>query len=384
MPSERNLLSDPKYDALADDVDAIADILRQRAIAARARTTEGLLDSLRHPAAYEDDAFGDLVIDVEHVDWFVSDPKGREMARAAEGELRKWLAGRDRGLAERALYVLVRLLGPEADVVAPALAEPGRIRSAALSALASFDELPPSLFPQLSAIAAAKGKRGSDALFEDAATLIAVLLRVRSDAVPGLVVRLLERDELRPAVLEALAKRDVQRLHAVPNEVRERFTRAIDIIEQSRTAGLPSRVELAVAASIVCLVDRDSSMASQALGVFDLLVVAKSHRGTSNEFRALADFLVRNVEGFDAQQIAKLASLMTAPIEQRFPAAAAAWVRLPLADAKESAKKFGIGPPELTHARWRAVAEAYRSARSPSEEVGALIPPPFRLPRPSS
>ena len=69
--AKKRVLSRPEYDIDEhDDVDAIADAWRRRAIAGRKVSCEGLLASLAHVAREEDGAFDSVVIDPAFVDSF--------------------------------------------------------------------------------------------------------------------------------------------------------------------------------------------------------------------------------------------------------------------------------------------------------------------------
>lgn len=373
-----------------DDADSIAHAMGEMAIADREWSRDGLLRSLAHKASHEDDAFSSCVIDPEFVDLFAlrRERGAAEIVESAMDELRRWLDGPDVGKQQRARYALVRFLGPDADVAVEGLRGGAAAQTAVLHALdntfAPGEEtpsgsrsrpLPASLLPGLRVLLDPKATRKrvkAGASWHDFARIVRLLLRIDAEEVSTLLLAAVEIDELRPALLEQLAANPgSHRLASVSAQVHERFERAASIIEKSRTAGLPSRVEMAVAGAIAALVGRDRTMAKRTVPIFDLVPGVNA---SPEPLVPLVRLLTASIDLLDPLELAHLASFMIRAPEERLPAAAAAWVRLDPAKAKQLTLRFHEGAGPAVAKRWLEAARAHMEWPGRSPAVAALIP----------
>ena len=398
MARNRNALLSNVYDREFPDVkgvDALARAVQQRAIAQRERSLEGLLRSLAHIASYEDDAFDDIVIDPGLVDALAEGKHARdqEIVALASVELRRWLDDRDGGRRQRALYALVRFSGPASELVASGLAGPPEAQVAVLHALANplyesvataerdlrFPVLPAELLPLLRPLLSPKAvKRRADgevADWRDSARILRLLLRIEPGAAPSKVhavlLDALEVDEFRPLLHRELMEGELSDLSiAASPAVRGRFERGAAILEKARKAGLPSRVEIAVLGTLAAFVRRDETLARRTVSIFDLI-------GSTTSPETLVPFvelLTASADLLGPDELLNLASFMTREPEERLPAAAAAWVRLEPAKAKELARRFHEGDRARVERRWLAAARAHMAWPGRKPEIAALIP----------
>ncbi len=375
---EEGILTDEKWNIEGhDDADAIADALKRRAIRSRKHTQKGLLDSLAHPASYEDENLVSVVIDPEHVASFCPGGGQDAVRHAVEPKLREWLDGRSVGKRQRALYALVQWNGPSSELVAPGLAGAWYEKEAVFEALEGIPTLPASLVPSMRALLT---KKAFDAYAATQpwevhyARLVSILARIDAPERNELLLQALDIDELRPNVARALGAGGADPAVTGPlrGAIRSRFCAAVEVIGEARTKGLPQRAAVALATSLAGLVDRDVEMARAALSVFDLLpgVEALSHT-----VAPLAELLARSVDLLSADEIDRLATFMTIPPPERLPAAAAAWVRLPVDRAEVLAKRFHEGDRALADRRQDAIAAAHWANPKPQQGIAALIAP---------
>jgi hypothetical protein len=393
--AKKGVLSRPEYDIDEhDDVDAIAYAWRRRAIEGRKDSREGLLASLAHVARYEDEAFDSVVVDPEFVDSFADRKwtKGRAIVEQARDELLRWTRGSDLGKQQRAYYALIRFSGPESELVGEALGGGTAAQTAAIFALTDpiareddrgdapaplFQTLPGALVelvrPLLRPAALEKRLKAEDS-WRDFGRLVELLLRIPSEKVPEILVEALETDELRGAIVEGLARASARgvRLAEISPTVRARYGRAIDVIAKSRSAGLPNRVEMAVAGAIALLVGRDQEMARRTLEVFDLMPGFKA--ASPAAITPFADLLAASIDLLSPDEIAKLASFMMLDPPERLVATAAAWVRLNAARAVELARRFNAGDRATSERRWQAIARAHMAWTGRQAAIAALIP----------
>lgn len=391
--AQRRSSEDEDLYADYDDADSIAYAMTERAIKERAWSVEGLLRSLAHKASYEDDGFSHCVVDPELVDTLAQGEVSNAAAivEQATPELRRWLEGPDVGKQQRARYALVRFGGPLSKEAAQGLAGSIAAQTAVLQALDDpiasgededddaepmFPELPSALLPRLRPLLdprAAKKRARAGASWLDFERIVRLLLRIEADEVSSLLLRAVEVEELRAAVVEQISteRSRGRRLALVSEAVRERFARCASEIEKSRTAGLPSRVEMAIGEVIAALVGRDAYMARRTLEMFDLI---PGPVGNSEILRSYVDLLTESIDLLDAEQHLRLASFMTRAPQQRLPAAAAAWVRLDPSKATELARRFHEGDRATADNRWIAAARAHMKWPGRHPAIGALIP----------
>jgi hypothetical protein len=386
--------SEPDPYADYDDADSIAHAMQQAAIADREWSHSGLLRSLAHKASHEDGAFPDCVIDPEFIDLFAlrPEPGAAAIIDHTVPDLRRWLDDPDIGKQQRARYALVRFLGPDSDVAVEGLRGSAAAQTAVLHALdnpiASDEEdeketppeplstpLPASLLSGLRTLLDPKATRKrsrSGSSWRDFERILRLLLRIDAEEASTLLLAAVEIDELRPALLEQLAANPTRhRLARVTPQVHERFERAASILEKSRTAGLPSRVEMAVAATLAALVGRNREMAKRTVPIFDLI---PGFNASPEPLIPFVHLLTASIDMLDPAELAHLASFMTRSPEERLPAAAAAWVRLDLAKAKQLSLRFHESVSPVVAKRWLAVARAHMEWPGRSSAIAALIP----------
>ncbi len=369
-----------------DDADSIAHAKAQRAISKREVSFSGVLRMLEHEAEHENDAFGTVVID----------PELLEIVASGDAALRDELVGEARvrwpkakgGLRDRLLYALVRVQPPGPDAIAGLRGTP-HDAIAALRALtdgarglkwidpavARFAVLPDALLPALEPLA-----RGSDPVD----LVVTALVRIRSASVAPLLLEALERDELRARVIDEVAA-DPPRTSAlveVPDAIVARFERAAAKIEQARTKGTADRVELLVVAGIAALVRKHDAIARRALTIFDLIpgVLPRSDSDIRARSRVVRERLLpvvrlieASLDAFDPRELARLAKFLEGDLPERFPAAAAAWVRLPPGDAIAMTRTWGRGELSLVDARWDDAALAYAAFEGAPAELAAIF-----------
>ncbi|MEP7126219.1 MAG: hypothetical protein ABJE95_35135 [Byssovorax sp.] len=391
-------VSSSPTDAYADhdDADSIAHAMAETAVADREWSLDGLLRSLSHKASHEDGAFPHCVIDPEFIDILAlrKEPGAVAILESSLDELRRWLDASDVGKQQRARYALVRFLGPEADVAVDGLRGSTTAQTAVLHALDNpiaveddddyedkalstpfFPTLPASLLPGLRVLLDPKATRKrvkAGSSWRDFARIVRVLLRIDSDEVSTLLLAAVEIDELRPALLEQLAASPGgRRVVTVSAQVQERFERAAAILEKSRTAGLPSRVEMAVAGAIAAIVGRNREMAKRAVQIFDLV---PGFNASPEPLVPLVRMIIASIDFLDASELAHLASFMVRAPEERLPAAAAAWVRLDPARAKQLSLRFNEGAGPVAAKRWIAAARAHMEWKDRAPAIGLLIP----------
>lgn len=374
-----------------DDADSIAYAMKQDALADRTWSRDGLLRSLAHKAAYEDSAFDDCVIDPAFVDLLaLRKERGADaIVKSSLDELRRWLDDPDVGKRQRARYALVRFLGPEADVAIEGLRGSTSAQTAVLQALdnplatdepratsrALFPVLPASLLPGLRGLLDPKAirklvkKRGS---WRDFSRIVRVLLRIDAEEVSTLLLEAMEIEELRPTLLEQLVARPHgPHLASVGAQVRARFEQAATILEKSRTAGMPSRVEMTVVGTIAALVGRDRELAKRAVQIVELVA---GLNGPVEPLVALARMITASIDGLDPSELAHLATFMTHGPEAMLSVAAAAWVRLDPAKAQEMSLRFKVGTAAAEAQRWLEAARAYMALPGGNLAIAALIP----------
>ncbi|EYF04839.1 hypothetical protein [Chondromyces apiculatus] len=398
MARNRNALLSEVYDREFPDVkglDALAQAVQRRAIKQRERSPEGVLRSLAHLARYEDDTFDDLVIDPGLVDALAEGKGARDQKIIAQvsGELRQWLDGRDGGKRQRAVYALVRFSGAASEFVARGLAGPPEDQVAVLHALANplhedvatakravrFTAMPAEILPLLRPLLSSKAlKRLADrdtADWRDGVRILRLLLQIEpgaaTDEVHAVLLDALEVDELRPLFHRKYLQAEFSgvRMPASP-AVRSRFERGAAILDKARTSGLPSRVELAVLGALAMLVRSDAALACRTASLFELL-------GSTMSPETLVPFvelLTASADLLGPEEILKLAGFMTQDPEERLPAAAAAWVRLDPAKAKDLARRFHEGDRARVERRWFAAAGAHMAFQDRKPEIAALIP----------
>ncbi|MDI1442585.1 hypothetical protein [Polyangium sp. 6x1] len=387
MARNRGALLSSVYDREFPDVkglDALARAVQQRAIAQRKWSSEGLLASLAHIASYDDATFDDIVIDPGFVDALAegTEARDRDIVAEASVELRRWLDDGDGGKRQRALYTLVRFVGPTSELVASGLAGPPEDQLAVIHALANgvrFPVLPaellPLLRPLLSPAAVKRRADGDVADWRDSERIVRLFLRIESragsDEVHAVFLDALEVDEFRPLLHRQLARGELSdlRMPASP-VVRGRFERGAAILEKARKAGLPNRVEIVVLGLLAALVRRDEALARRTVSIFDLI-------GSTTSPETLVPFvelLTGSIDLLGPDELLKLAAFMTWDPEERLPAAAAAWVRLEPAKAKELAQRFHEGDRARVERRWLAAARAHMAWPGRKPEIAALIP----------
>lgn len=400
MARSRKALSSTKYDrefSDIDDTDHMAYAVQQRAIAKSERSTKGLLESLAHIASYDDNALDDIVIDPSLVDEIaerrhkIDEP----IITEASTELQKWLAGRDGGKRQRALYALVRFFGPTSEFVAKGLSGPPEDQIAVIHALANplhhliataerslrFPAVPAELLPLLRplfSLNAVKRRADADengADWRDSTRILQLLLRIEPgvalDQVHAMLLDAIDNDEYRPLLHRQLLQGNLSSLRTpVSDAVRSRFERGASIIEEARKAGLPNRAEISALGILAMLVHPDAMMARRIVSIFDLI---GSTTGPETVV-PFAQFLTASADLLSPDDILKLAAFMTRDPEERLPAAAAAWVRLEPVKAKELARRFHEGDRARVERRWLAAARAHMAYATRKAEIGALIP----------
>lgn len=386
-----------------DDTDSIAYAVRVRALRDRKRTSAGLLRSLEHIARHEDRVFDDVVIDPEFLDAVAESaaPADREIVAESSEKLREWLTGADTGNRQRARYALIRFEGPTSELVASGLAGEPLAQIAAVRALVDplaegvatssralrFPVIPASLVPLVRPLFSAKSlAKGADEDDDDdgppkgpdAGHLIQLLLRVEpgpaADEVGALLLAALDDEDFRPQLHRELTRGALSaiRMPATP-AIRARFERGAAILEQSRKAGLPSRVEMTVLGLLAAFVGRDEALARRALTIFDLLG-GKLLPG--NIVTPFSQLLAASIDLLPPEALAQLAAFMTKDPEERLPAAAAAWVRLDPSKARELARRFNDGEKPRVEKRWLTAARAHLAYPDRKPEIASLIPEP--------
>ena len=386
MPNKRPGLVSSSYNKMfpdIDDNDHMAHVVRKHVVAQRERSVAGLLRSLEHIARHEESALDDIVIDPWLVDSLAesTDPSDVKIVEQASVELRRWLDSDDSGNRQRARYALVRFEGPTSDLVVSGLAGSGDDQIAVLHALAAprFPTMPVELLPLLRRLLSPKAvarRAGDDSpSLRDSTLVLELLMRIPLEAareqINAMLLEALENDEYRALVLRQLSKGRVSGISMqVTMAVRERFERGAKIIERARTAGLPNRVELAVLGGLAAFMQRDETMARRAASIFDLIGSLKSPESVM----PFVHLLVASVDLLGPEDLLKLAGFMTKDPEERLPAAAAAWVRLDPARAKEIARRFHEGEKSRVERRWLAAAQAHMAYPGRRPEIAALIP----------
>lgn len=370
-------------DETFDDADHMAYAHRKRAIATREVSARGLLESLAHPALFEDAAYDDVVIDGGFIEHFAkpASPEHGRIAREVEPVLRTWLTLPHRGKQQRARYALIRFLGPEADVVMSGLATPGADGGAALLGTLhalQFPSLPESLLTplrrllkprELTKIAKALGDT-----FQVCRLVVDLLQRIDSPKVIEALIEALDVEDTRLIVVESFQKRRNAKNalnDGLVASVRQRFAGCTEAIARSK-AGLPDRVAMALGGALAQLVKRDAEMATQAARVLHLLP------GLANQDAELvtpfAELIARSIDALPRELLEPLARQMTLPPPERLPAAAAAWVRLDVEQARALAAKFNSGNRASEDLRWLAAAQAHLAWSKRSDAIEALIP----------
>lgn len=404
MLKKRPGLSSPTYDKAfpdIDDVDHMAYEVQKRAVEDSERSVAGLLRALDHVAHLEEDAIDDIVIDPELVDSIAERERATDddLIAGARPELEKWLQGSDRGRRQRARYALVRFDGPASPLVAGGLEGPPDDQIAVLRALADplheadptedwiviatsrlrFPVMPPTLLPLLRPLLTPKAvarRRGEDgAAVSDSMRVLLLVLRIDREAagsdVDALLLAAAEAEEFRPLLHDELTGGRLAgvRLPVSPS-IRERFERGAASIERSRHAGLPSRTEMAELGLLAGLVGRDEAIARRTVAIFDLI----GNKALSSVVVPFAGLLVASIDLLGPDELAKIAGFMVSEIEERLPAAAAAWVRLDPAKAKDLARRFHEGDRARVERRWLAAARAHLAFPGRRPEIAALIP----------
>lgn len=365
---------DRELDLLFDDADSIAHFKKEQAVAAREVSAAGLLRMLEHEGGYDDDAIVDVVIDPELLQ-MVAERAG--LAAEVVPLLREKIPKRRGNTQRRYFYALVRIAGPEAPEVARLLGGTPPMRQTALEALACFRELPESLLPLLEPLVRE----------HDSGVLVSVVMRIRSERIAPLLLAALDRDSLRAKVLDELTRPGMRpsALASVPPEIVARFEAACAKLEPARKTGLPDRVELLVAASIAALVGPHPALARRTLSVFDIVpgVLPKNERFGDPTARArvirqrLVPFvrlLAGTVDALGDAERTTLAGFLAKDPPERWPAAAAAWVRLPEAAARGLMARWPKLDRALEDARWEAAARAFAALPSPPAWLAALFP----------
>lgn len=400
MAKSRKALSSSKYDREfpdIDDSDHMASAVQQRAMARSKRTTKGLLESLAHSASYDDNAIDDIVIDPSLVDEIAERRHeiDENIIAEASPELRKWFEGRDKGKRQRARYALVRFFGPTSEFVASGLSGPIEDQIAVIQALANplhelvataerilrFPTIPAELLPLLRPLFSPKAvqrrsnadENGAD--WRDSARLLQLLLRIEPgaalDQVHVMLLDAIDNDEYRPLLHRQLGQSSLSNSRMpVTAAVRSRFDLGAGIIEEARKAGLPNRTEITALGILVTLVQPDAMMARRIVSIFDLI---GSTTGPET-VEPFAQFLSVSIDLLGPDELVTLAAFMTRDPEERLPAAAAAWVRLEPAKAKELARRFHEGDRARVERRWLAAARAQMANAQRKLEIGALIP----------
>lgn len=360
-----------------DDVDSISASVRKKARERRSLTAKGLIDSLAHPAEYEDKYLETIVIDPGFVDLCRAGQPHEALRATVEPKLRVWLRGGDLGKKQRALYALIRWHGPTSELVASGLAGPWYEKEAVLEALRDVDSIPGSLEPavrgllQRAAFDAYIATEPYDRFYRLVARLVA---RLASPERNQLALQCLEIEELRAPIVSALNEVDpaFAKSEAFRGFDRPRILAALAMVEASRSAGLPNRAAIAKATEFMDFVEDDAEIARAVLGIFDLLPGIEALAHTVPPFAAL---LARCIDHLLPHELEKLAALMTANWVERYPAAAAAWVRLPPAEAEALSKKFNGGNAATLEARQQAMAIAYWKYPGRTEAIRSLITP---------
>ncbi|MEM9188618.1 MAG: hypothetical protein AAGF12_05555 [Myxococcota bacterium] len=169
------------------------------------------------------------------------------------------------------------------------------------------------------------------------------------------------------------------RIGEVDDTVRVRFEQAVNVVEGSRNAGFPDRNELVVAAAIGGLVEKDARIARSALRIFDLVpgAIPKSEATRRRVFqqrvRPFADLLERSVTLLEVDERERLAEFMATKYEERYGAAAAAWVTLPPETALGMVESWEKGAPEHVEARFRLAAGALRRTPDAPAELATAF-----------
>ncbi|MCU0654093.1 MAG: hypothetical protein MUF64_01985 [Polyangiaceae bacterium] len=372
-----------------DDMDSIAHARHEMAIEARKVSVRGLLASLAHPAMLESSAYDEILIDREFFEQFVvpASPAHERIVHEVIPELRRWLTLPHRGKQQRARYALIRLLGPEADVVLEGLATPVTDRGAALIgtlyALADHrsEVLPASLLEPLRKLIRPRelGKimRKTGDTMMSSSLVLSLIWRVDSPLRTKVLLDALEVEDTRLHAARCLSVAGTR--GGLPGEVlevvRRHFAELIATIAQARKTGLPSRVAVPVAASLASLVKCDPEMARQTAEVLDLLPGPVEYE--MSLFTPFVELVERSIDALPVDALEPLARQMTLPPPERLPAAAAAWVRLEPGRARELAAGFSRGGPEPEGRRWLAAAHAHVAQASRSAEIEALLPVRF-------
>lgn len=363
-----------------DDIDSIAHQMGIDLRAAARLDRDGVLSVIEHPAALEMDAAPGVVLYPELIDELAAPAHGALRDGLWE-ELRERLTASEPGIRQRARYALARLLGPESPEAIDGLSSGQAADEAAvLGALArTTGPLPERLHAPLEKLLRdGRGKGpGADAFFLFDAPLVSAVLRLpRADA---LLSVLLEDVDLRAQLGRALDRAQGAFAVAPSPALRARFTAAADRIEKPPAGTLPSRNEIAIAATIARLTPEDPEILERAAVLLDALVALARSLGAIKKqaldegTKALVDTLDHGVGRLSPPARARLARHLVGDWTPLFGLGARAWATLDLEAARALHAEHGRGDGAHVPLRREAMAAALASAKAPRSDLAALL-----------
>ncbi len=377
-----------------DDIDSIADAMRQKAQSIP-RTVEGMLELVEHPAGFEIPAMDALVVAPGHFTDVArrGDEKLSEVADALLPRLRQLLdEDVEPGVKQRALYALVRIAGAECpEALAGLESRDFDHERAVLCALTDADAQGarpsttlPASFAEPIARLCAHGQSdeapASGSFFFDR-PLVWAALRL-PDPGPALMV-ILEKANLRNELARALTQSAGMDVSSAMGGLLTRFEECVSAVEQARERGLPDRNALTTAAIIARMVGRDASVARRAVSILDVVpgtqrVGPKPLRSPDEThmpplLEAFSVSIEASIDDLDLPSRRTLAGYLLGDYVPFYAIAALAWARLPATDAEALSARFAMDEPRLGPVRWDAVAQAFVALEHRPPALGAIF-----------